>query len=459
MSPFDPAKQMSDQKSVFLSYRRSASKYIARLLFLELRKRGYDVFFDFESIDSGTFERVILTEIGRRAHFILIISAETLEDCAKEGDWVLREYREALKLKRNIVPLLVELKADDIGNQLKGDLAELRKFNMARYVDDFHDASIDQLCDRFLRPPRFVDVDLSADPELAAAVSKITSEAVEAGEPKQEELDGEEWRNKAKLFLDRREWELSMDACNRALEIDPEDAIAYARRGFAYGQKGETEKWKSDIDRSLEIDAKCSYAYMSRGGYYLERGDLERALNDYDRSVKLDPGSASGYQGRAVVFLRKNDLERAKAEVDRSLEIDPEIPGPYSIRGAYYFEKRQYDLAMTDFDRVLEIVPNDLHALTYRGTIHTRKENFESALQDYSRGLEIASDDPMLLNARGWVYFKLKRYAEARADYEKALVLDPDFQLAKANLKELDSVATTSSGLAKAVNKIFRKKK
>jgi hypothetical protein len=45
----------NDQKTVFISYRRSASRYIARAVFEHLRAQGYDAFLDVESIDAGDF--------------------------------------------------------------------------------------------------------------------------------------------------------------------------------------------------------------------------------------------------------------------------------------------------------------------------------------------------------------------------------------------------------------------
>jgi hypothetical protein len=54
--------------SVFLSYRRNVSAFIARAVFQDLRQHGYDVFMDVESIDSGQFETIILNQIAARAH-------------------------------------------------------------------------------------------------------------------------------------------------------------------------------------------------------------------------------------------------------------------------------------------------------------------------------------------------------------------------------------------------------
>ena len=81
------------------------------------------MFFDYETIDSGTFEQVILTEIGRRAHFILLLAPGSLDACAKPGDWIMREFEEALRLNRNIVPVLDDIPFTEVERKLLGKLA------------------------------------------------------------------------------------------------------------------------------------------------------------------------------------------------------------------------------------------------------------------------------------------------------------------------------------------------
>jgi hypothetical protein len=53
------------EKTVFLSYRRTNIPW-ALAIFQSLTQHGYDVFFDYNGIASGDFERVILGNITAR---------------------------------------------------------------------------------------------------------------------------------------------------------------------------------------------------------------------------------------------------------------------------------------------------------------------------------------------------------------------------------------------------------
>jgi len=61
------------EKTIFISYRRTNLPW-ALCIYQNLTMHGYDVFFDYQSIDSGNFEKVILENIKTRAHFLVILT-------------------------------------------------------------------------------------------------------------------------------------------------------------------------------------------------------------------------------------------------------------------------------------------------------------------------------------------------------------------------------------------------
>ena len=97
------------EKTVFISYRRDATgKYFARSIEGALTHHGYDVFLDVDCIDAGEWAEQILTEVPKRAHFLLLLTPGALDRCADETDWVRREFLLALERGRNIVPVREE---------------------------------------------------------------------------------------------------------------------------------------------------------------------------------------------------------------------------------------------------------------------------------------------------------------------------------------------------------------
>jgi TIR domain len=149
----DPGQQ------VFLSYRREISWPLANAVRGALI--GFDVFLDTQSLDSGEFERVILREIEKRAHFLVLLEPRSLDRIGEPGDWLRREIAHALAHHRNVVPLLANGARMPRVTDLPSDLARLPSFNAVSVPHDYFTAAMQKLRERFLRVPEPVP---SAEP-------------------------------------------------------------------------------------------------------------------------------------------------------------------------------------------------------------------------------------------------------------------------------------------------------
>lgn len=94
---------------IFISYRRVDGRDYARNIMQALKIVGYPkVFFDYSSLRDGVFNTQILDAIYSCKDFILVISPLALKNCAREGDWVAKEIRTALKYDKHIIPVVIE---------------------------------------------------------------------------------------------------------------------------------------------------------------------------------------------------------------------------------------------------------------------------------------------------------------------------------------------------------------
>ena len=125
----------------------------ALAIYQDLHHNGYDVFFDYLSIDSGNFEKVILENIRSRAHFLVILTPTALERCNEPNDWFRREIETAMNEKRNIIPVMTD--GFDFSSQfakdaLKGKLASLSSYNGLRLYAEYFFEAMEKLRHRYL---------------------------------------------------------------------------------------------------------------------------------------------------------------------------------------------------------------------------------------------------------------------------------------------------------------------
>lgn len=96
---------MKDQ--IFISYRRDGGESLAQLLHDRLTDKGYKVFYDIESLKSGPFDTKLYQKIEECEDFVLVLPPQALDRCIYDEDWVRCEIKHALKLQKNIIPILM----------------------------------------------------------------------------------------------------------------------------------------------------------------------------------------------------------------------------------------------------------------------------------------------------------------------------------------------------------------
>lgn len=93
---------------IFISYRRNGGEYLAGRLADRFKALGYKVFYDVESMCSGTFNTQILNAIAECNDVLLVLPPNALDRCVNEDDWVRQELAFALKHNKNIIPVMMK---------------------------------------------------------------------------------------------------------------------------------------------------------------------------------------------------------------------------------------------------------------------------------------------------------------------------------------------------------------
>ena len=96
---------MNKSYDIFISYRRSDGKLLARLLKESLEKRGYRVFLDMDELLDSVFDEHIIQAIQSAPIFLLLMTKQCFTRCHNPNDWVRMEIECAVRLRKNIIPI------------------------------------------------------------------------------------------------------------------------------------------------------------------------------------------------------------------------------------------------------------------------------------------------------------------------------------------------------------------
>ena len=113
-------------------------------------------------------------------------------------------------------------------------------------------------------------------------------------------------------------------AANKALAIDERDAEAHTylgetKRILAYDLKGE----EVELKRALEIDPNSAVAHLFMGLWHTSVGNREQGLEQIQAAVRLDPLSPIIGTISVNIYVASDRLDEAFAAAKRTMEIDP----------------------------------------------------------------------------------------------------------------------------------------
>ena len=135
---------------IFISYRRIDGRDHARNIQLALKGHGYKhIFFDYDSIQKGEFNKRIIDAIYSCSDFILVLSPLSMKRCPERGDPVANEIRTAIKYQKNIIPVTIDGKDVKWPRSFPSDLQIIRGLQFHDLKSDsYFDHSIDELCEK-----------------------------------------------------------------------------------------------------------------------------------------------------------------------------------------------------------------------------------------------------------------------------------------------------------------------
>jgi serine/threonine protein kinase len=200
---------------------------------------------------------------------------------------------------------------------------------------------------------------------------------------------------------------IAIELFQKAIEIDPDYAAAYAGMGEGYShlfhsyERGNPKILDLAIETSLKaisMDASLSEAYASLAQAYLHKESMEKALESGHKAIELDPNNFIGYWilGR-IRYSTKKDNEAIDL-FEKVIKLNPEFYTAYN------------DIRMT-YERL--------------GNKEKLNETIQRSLKFYPEYLTRHPDD-----ARAHLFYALdlavaKQFDKAKIEADKAIKLNP----------------------------------
>jgi len=217
-------------------------------------------------------------------------------------------------------------------------------------------------------------------------------------------------------------------------QVDPEAYREYLRGRFFWEQRNEEalDRSISHFDRALQIDPNFALAYAAEAeayiplavrGYRAPKEPFAKAKEMATKALALDDTLPGAHNALAAVRFNQYDWAGAEKEFKRAIELNPSYVPAHLWHGFFLEALGQQSANLAERKLAQELDPLNLTAGTGVGTAYFYLGQYDQAIEELRKTLDLNPGFSMALEGLGEVYEAKGMYADAIAAYGKAGLL------------------------------------
>jgi serine/threonine protein kinase/Tfp pilus assembly protein PilF len=188
----------------------------------------------------------------------------------------------------------------------------------------------------------------------------------------------------------------SIEFFQRAIEKDPNFALAYSGLADAYSNQGTSAaappmdvfpKAKDAAQRALQIDDTLAEAHTSLAWVMaLYDWDWAGSEREFQRAISLNPNYATAHQWYGIMLWNTGRLDESLTQERRALELDPLSSIINRNVGDVLVYQHKYDQAIAQYRKTLQVDPTFTSAANNMAMAYAHKEMYAEAIAEFEKG-------------------------------------------------------------------------
>ena len=230
------------------------------------------------------------------------------------------------------------------------------------------------------------------------------------------------------------QWEKSLQALEKAVEMNPHSTEIRYLLGQVYMRNGMTERALEAYREVARADKRNPRAYYALGTLYNEMYMIREAVDALRRVVSLDPNHSGAYFQLAMAFEKAGMIEECLEGLREATRIDPNYTEAHRYLAGLYQKRGQYGEALQEYRELARLNPDDEEAHLILATAYNKIGRVNEAIIELRELIRI---NPANLKAHytlALACYKKGMLDEAIKEFKDVLILNPEDHSARSNL-------------------------
>lgn len=246
------------------------------------------------------------------------------------------------------------------------------------------------------------------------------------------------------LQIDQQRATDGIRTMERGLEMDPKHSGLLSALSSTFLSMGQNAAARIHTQALVDHHPNKAEAYYNLANLDMMDGADEQALKLYGRAIELDVRLSSAYYNKGLIHYRLQQNEEAQQCFEKCIEIDPTLLAAKINLGRVMAEQANYLEAERLLREAVEKDPANANAHQQLGMVLHIKTDLAGAEAELLRAFELSGENSELHTLLGNVYRDYGDEKKSLHHYQKAVELDPENQLAKANLDVVNGASIST---------------
>ncbi len=248
------------------------------------------------------------------------------------------------------------------------------------------------------------------------------------------------WSNMGLVLAEQHRYNPAIEACNKAIQLDPKYFGAWYNRGSAFASGGRPYEAIGAFNKAIELDPQDAKIWLGKGNAFMMiarkypndnvNSVYDEAIHAFDKAIELNPLLLNAWYLKGRALFEKGNYSEAINALDKVIDIKPHNQNVWRNKCLCLNKLGKHDEAIKASNVTIALY--EKYALCWFDEYNKLYElgNYDEALGAYDKGLDLRNENSLNFVIKGDAICNIalwhpKRFEYALKAYNRAIELDP----------------------------------